>query len=175
MKTYQELVNEVKEEMKNGGRSTFSKDLFSELAKAYLNDVNLTATVAKTKNGEIYTEELAVVDEFRKFVERVLLDFGVDKQEAAKVRTNDYQFTNVDALYPVCSELIMNYIDTGKKFTFLPKEDCVASLVMNEFEEEVKMNKAPGSDAEPKPTLYKKHRRVKAESTCPSWLKSLVD
>lgn len=174
MKTYMELVNEIKEEMKNGGKRTFSKELFSELSKAYLNDIGNKTTVAKTKNGEIYTEELAVVDDFRKFMEKVLIDFGVDKQEASKMRT-DYQFTNVDALYPICSELIMNYLDTGKKFTFLPKEDCVASLLLDEYDDEVHYNKNPKDpEAEPKQVMYKKHRKLKSESTCPSWLRELL-
>lgn len=174
MKTYKELVCEIKEEMNNGGKRTFSKELFSELSKAYLNDIGNTTTVAKTKNGEVLTEEVGVVDDFRKFMEKVLIDFGVDKQEASKMRT-DYEFTNVDALYPVCSELIMNYVDTGKKFTFLPKEDCVASLLLDEYEDEVHYNKNPKDpDAAPKATMYKKHRKLKTESTCPSWLRELV-
>lgn len=115
MKTYMELVNEVKEEMANGGKRTFNKELFSELSRAYLNDYSATTQVAKTKNGEMFTEEITPVDDFRKFIERVLIDFGVDKQEATKIRDN-YEFTNADALYPICSELITNYLDTGKRF-----------------------------------------------------------
>lgn len=175
MKTYMELVNEVKEEMANGGKRTFNKELFSELSRAYLNDYSATTQVAKTKNGEMFTEEITPVDDFRKFIERVLIDFGVDKQEATKIRDN-YEFTNADALYPICSELITNYLDTGKRFMFLPKEDCVASLLMDEYKEETKYNKNPRDpEAEPKATVYKKHRKIKCESTCPTWLRNIVE
>ena len=172
MKTYQQLVEEIKQEMANGGRRTFSRE--TELSKAYLNDVNNVAHTIKNKGDEIEESEVAVVDEYRKMIEKILVDFGVDKQEAAKIRTNDYQFTNVDALYPLCSELIYNYIDTGKKFTMLPKYDCVASFTLNEYDEEIKMNKAPGSDSEPKPTKYGKHKKIKVDSNCPGWLKHAV-
>ena len=174
MKSYQDLVNEIKEEMKNGGRRTFSKETFLELSKAYLNDVGNITHMIKTKNDGIEEIEVNVVDDYRKMIEKILVDFGVDKQEASKIRTNDYQFTNVDALYPLCSELIYNYIDTGKKFTMLPKRDCTASFTLNEFEEEIKMNKAPGSDAEPKPTKYGRHKKIKVESNCPGWLKETI-
>ena len=174
MKTYQELVAESKDEMANGGRRTFSKETFLELSKAYLNDVNNVAKTIKVKGDKIEESEISVVDDYRKMIEKILIDFGVDKQEASKIRTNEYQFTNVDALYPLCSELIYNYIDTGKKFTMLQKYDCVASFTLNEYDEEVKMNKAPGSDADPKPTKYGKHKKVKVDSNCPAWLKETI-
>lgn len=175
MKTYNELVNEVKEEMANGGKRTFNKELFSELSRAYLNEYGATTKVAKTKGGEVYTEEITPVDDFRKFIEKVLIDFGVDKQEATRIRDN-YEFTNVDALYPICSELITNYLETGKRFMFIPKEDCVASLLMDEYKEETKYNKNPRDpEAEPKATVYKPHKKIKCESVCPSWLRNVLD
>lgn len=174
MKTYQELVSEIKEEMANGGRKTFSKEAFLELSKAYLNDVNNVTDSVKIKDGIPVDETVETVKEFRGFIERVLIDFGVDKQEASKIMTNEYSFKNVDALYPLCSELIYNYISTGKKFVMIPKRDCMASFTLQEYEEEVKMNKAPGAETEAKPTRYKKHKKVKVESNCPTWLKELV-
>lgn len=175
MKSYAEIVAEVKEEMK-GGKRTFNKELFTDLATAYLNDVNHVTDVVKTKNGELVHEDVNVPLNFRKAVKQVLLDFGVDKQEAEVIMTNEYQFKNLDCIYEVASETIMNYIDTGKKFTFLPKEDCTASLLLDEYEEEVKYNKNPKDpEAVAKPTLYKKHRKVKVESTCPAWLRELVE
>lgn len=174
MKTYKELFEEIRESMKNGGKCTFSKEQFTDLARAYLNDTEAVVKVAKTKNGEMFTEETNVVKDFRKMIERILIDFGVDKQEASKV-IEDYQFTNVDAMYGVCSELIYNYVDAGKKFTFIPKEDCVASLTIKEYEDEVKYNKNPKDpEAEPVPTLYKKHKKMKVESLTPSWLKEIA-
>ena len=80
-----------------------------------------TVTIAKTRNGELVEEELNVPANFRKMIMKILLDFGVDKQEAEKILTNDYQFKDLSALYEVSSELILNYAGTGKKFNFIAK------------------------------------------------------
>ena len=98
MKTYMELVNEVKEELANGGKRSFSRELFNDLTAAYLNDIGNTTTIAKTKNGELVEEEINVPLDFRKMVMKILLDFGVDKQEAERILTNDYQFRDVSAI-----------------------------------------------------------------------------
>ena len=175
MKTYMELVEEVKNELANGGKRSFSRELFNELTTAYLNDVENTVTIAKTRNGELVEEELNVPMNFRKMVMKILLDFGVDKQEAEKILTNDYQFKDLSALYEVSSELIMNYASTGKKFNFIAKPDMQCSLLIDDYEEEVKLTKRPGApDEEAREVLYKKHRKAKIESTCPSWLKNVV-
>jgi hypothetical protein len=176
MKTYNELVNEVKEELANGGKRSFSRELFNDLTAAYLNDVEGNKiTVAKTKNGEVVEEEMTVPLEFRKMIMKILLDFGVDKQEAERVLTNDYQLRDVNALYGVASELILNYAGTGKKFNFIPKPDLQCSLIIDDYDEEIKVTKRPGADdSEAREVKYKKHRKVKVESVCPSWLRELV-
>ena len=175
MKTYNELVNEIKEELNNGGKRSFSREMFNELTAAFLNDVENTTTIAKTKNGELIEEEINVPMNFRKMLMRILLDFGVDKQEAERILTNDYQFNDVSALYEVASETILNYAGTGKKFNFITKPDLQCSLIIDDYEEEVKMTKRPGADdSEAREVLYKKHRKAKVESTCPSWLKDVL-
>ena len=103
MKTYNELVNEIREELNNGGKRSFSREMFNELTAAFLNDVENTTTIAKTKNGELIEEEINVPMNFRKMVMKILLDFGVDKQEAERILTNDYQFKDVSAIYEVAS------------------------------------------------------------------------
>ena len=172
---YNELVNQVREELQNGGKRSFSRELFNDLTLAYMNDVENTTTIAKTKNGEMITEEINVPQNFRKMIMKILLDFGVDKQEAERILTNDYQFKNLDALYEVSSELILNYAGTGKKFNFITKPDLEVSLLIDEYEECVKLNKRPGAtDEEAKEVKYQKHRRAKVSSTCPDWLKNIV-
>ena len=175
MKTYNELVNEIREEMTNGGKRSFSRELFNELTAAYLNDVNNTTTIAKTKNGELVEEELNVPMNFRKMVMKILLDFGVDKQEAERILTNDYQFKDVSAIYEVASETILNYASTGKKYNFITKPDLQCSLIIDDYDEEVKLTKRPGAEeSEAKEVLYKKHRKASIKSTCPDWLKDVV-
>ena len=140
-----------------------------------MNDVDNTVTIAKTRNGELVEEELNVPANFRKMIMKILLDFGVDKQEAEKILTNDYQFKDLSALYEVSSELILNYAGTGKKFNFIAKPDLQVSLLIDDYEEEVKLTKRPGApDEEAREVLYKKHRKAKVNSSCPEWLKDLV-
>ena len=175
MKTYNELLNEIREELNNGGKRSFSREMFNELTAAFLNDVENTTTIAKTKNGELIEEEINVPLDFRKMIMKILIDFGVDKQEAERILTNDYQFKDVSAIYEVASEAILNYAGTGKKFNFITKPDLQCSLIIDDYEEEVKMTKRPGADdSEAREVLYKKHRKAKAESTCPSWLKDVL-
>lgn len=175
MKTYNELVNEIREELNNGGKRSFSREAFNELTTAFLNDVNNTTVVAKTKNGELIEEEINVPLDFRKMIFKILVDFGVDKQESERILTNDYQFKDLSALYEVASEIIMNYAGTGKKFNFITKPDLQCSLIIDDYEEEVKMTKKPGADdSEAREVLYKKHRKAKVTSTCPDWLKDVL-
>jgi hypothetical protein len=175
MKTYNELVNEIREELKQGGKRSFSREAFNELTTAFLNDVNNTTVVAKTKNGELIEEEINVPLDFRKMIFKILVDFGVDKQESERILTNDYQFKDLSALYEVASEIIMNYAGTGKKFNFITKPDLQCSLIIDDYEEEVKMTKKPGADdSEAREVLYKKHRKAKVTSTCPDWLKDVL-
>ena len=176
MKTYNELVNQVKEEIANGGKRSFSRELFNDLTLAYMNDVegNKT-TIAKTKNGELVEDEINVPLNFRKMLMKILLDFGVDKQEAEVILTNNYQFRDLDALYEVASEVIINYASTGKKFNFITKPDLQVSLIIDDYEEEEKITKRPGApDEEARKVLYKKHRKAKVTSTCPEWLKDVL-
>ena len=109
MKTYNELKQDIKTKMEEGGRRTFSKEEFNELTKAYLNDIQNKTTIVRKIGDTIKEEDVFPVLEFRKkFLFNLLTDFGVDKQEAAKVMTNDYKLKNTDALYPVASEIILN-------------------------------------------------------------------
>ena len=175
MKTYNELVNEIREELNNGGKRSFSRESFNELTTAFLNDVGNTTTIAKTKNGELIEEEINVPLDFRKMIMKILMDFGVDKQEAESILTNDYQFKDLSALYEVASEIILNYAGTGKKFNFITKPDLQCSLIIDDYEEEVKLTKKPGADdSEAREVLYKKHRKAKVSSTCPDWLKDVL-
>ena len=45
--------------------------------------------------------------------------------------TNDYQFKDLNALYEVASETILNYAGTGKKFNFITKPDL--QVFINRF------------------------------------------
>lgn len=161
--------NDVVAEIKSGATSkkTFSRSDFDKLAKAYVNDVNYDAKVGQEG------KELKSVELFRGMIKRILKDFGVDEQEASRVMTDAYQIKNVDGVYELCSELIYNYTDAGKKFQFLEKPDFTGSLILNDVEESVKETKGVNSD-DVYVVTKKKHKQIKAQSKAPKWLKDTV-
>lgn len=178
-KTFDEVMQNLREgvsKSKSGKPTrTFSRTDFNKLAVAFLNEVEYQGEVASIKQGELQLGSIEPVKAFRKLFYRVLTDFGVDKQEAERVLTNEYSFSNADGAYEFISELIFNYLDAGKKFDFIAKADFKGSLVLDEIGESVKEHrniKDPG--AEPFKVKKKKHRVVKAKSTAPDWLKSRV-
>lgn len=173
MKTFEEVFKEIKESVpvspKGKVKRTFSRSDFDKLAKAYLNEYGMSVDVATTKNGVMTTKKVEPVVEFRGMIKKILLDFGVDKQEAENIM-NNYQFTSVDGVYEICSELIYQYIAANKKFDFLTKEDFKASLTLEEVEESVKGYKAIDTK-EPFQVKTKSHKILKKDSKAPKWLK----
>ena len=53
MKTYNELRDEIKAKMEEGGRRTFSKEEFNDLTKAYLNDVDNKTTIVRKVGNDV--------------------------------------------------------------------------------------------------------------------------
>lgn len=100
------------------------------------------------------------------------MDFGVDKQEAERIRTT-YEFTNVDGLYEVCSELIYQYMKADKKFAFMTRPDFIGSLGLKDVGESSKEYKPIGKNNDGKPfkVKTKKHSVLDKSSKAPKWLK----
>lgn len=137
MKTFDEVFNEIKGSVsvsKSGKvKKTFSHTDFDRLLKAFLNDPEYTTQVASTKKGDVVYKDVKPVEMFRGMVKRVLIDFGVDKQEAENMASK-YQFINVDGMYEVISEIIYMYMQANKKFDFMPKKDFNGSLTLKSVE-----------------------------------------
>lgn len=173
--TFNEVFEEIKasiavEDGKKKKRG-FSRTEFNRLAKAFVNDHNFTSTRAKTKGGVMVEEEIMPVKEFRKMLETMLKDFGVDKQEAAAV-LDTYEFKKFDGMYEFCSELIYQYMNTGKRFDFVPKVDWNTTLWIDEVEECESYHINPKDPKGPKKKVKKqKHRVTGKKSKCPAWLK----
>ena len=176
MKSFSEVYNEIRDAAKSNSATTWSKSDFDKLFRAFLNDYGYKTQVASTKNGELVTSEIEPVKQFRDTViTKLLVDAGLDKSEAAKIAA-EYEFTKMDGLYEIISEIIYNYMKAGKKFNFINKEDFNASLTLKDVEEtvsEYKTIKKKDSD-EPVKTFKvetKAHTVLKAKSKAPKWLK----
>ena len=183
MKTFDEVFNEIKESVtvsKNGKvKKTFSKADYDKLLKAMVNDPSYKATYCSTKGGEVVKKEVEVTKMFRESIKKILINFGVDKQEAEKV-VSDYQFTNVDGWYELAAESIYKYMEAGKKYDFPTREDFKGSLSMKEVEESVGTftsirKKGDTSPAKEFKIKTKKHKVLEKKSKAPAWLKKKFD
>lgn len=177
-KTFTEVFNEIKEGLtysaKGKAVKTFSRTDFDKLAKAFVNSPDYTTTVASMKGGEMQTREVKPVEGFRGMIQAILRDFGVDKAEAERVMSDTYSIKSVNGLYEFVSELIYAYMDAGKKFEFLSKEDFIGSISVDdvdEIEKDYTIKKKDGSVNTYK-VNKKAHKVLNKKSKCPQWKKS---
>ena len=176
MKTFEDVLSEIKSsstKTKSGKtKKTHSKADFNRVILGLINEPDYTTTVISTKNGEKVETEITPVKDVRNSLKKVLTDFGVDKQEAETILT-DYKFTKMDGMYEFISEAITNYLDADKKFDFLPKEDFVGSIVMNNVPASTKEYPAMAGigNSEPVKVSVKAHRTLGKKSKAPEWAK----
>ncbi len=177
MTQFNEVLAEIKGGLsvrKNGKVSkTFSRNDFDKLAKAFVNEVGYTTETVSVRGGDLHRKEVKPVVGFRSLIQAILLDFGVDKKEAARVMEESYSIKSVNGLYEFVSELIYQYMEAGKKFDFLTKEDFVGGITLDEVEEETReyeMRQADGTSKTYKVTKDK-HKVLNKKSKCPQWKK----
>lgn len=178
MKTYQEVLAEIRGKVSVSStgkkKKTFSRSDWDELTKAYLNDFTASVESCKKSGDSVNKTEIKPVEEFRKMIKKILLDFGVDAQEASTVLT-DYKITNVSGMYEICSTLITNYLSADKKFDFITEKDFMGSLVMNDVAKTTKTHKGikrPDGEQYPDVTIITDaHRVVKSKTKAPDWTK----
>lgn len=155
----------------------FNKKKFENLLLAILNDTNYTTTNVKIRNGEIIKEEVEITKNFRKFCKKILECAGIDKTEAARIESDSFSINNVDGLYEFFSEIIYLYMESGNQFDFPNKEDFKGGIQLIDVEESTNIYKSRDlagdgrvlGEVEKK---TKKHKRLKAKSSAPSYLSS---
>jgi len=175
MKSFDEVFNEIKANVSvsaNGKiKKSFSKSDFDKLLKAFLNDNGYTIKAASTKGGELVITDMKPVELFRdKVITKLLVDNGHDKAEAAKIAA-EYEFTKVDGLYEIISEVIYQYCNANKKFDFITKEDFRGSLALDEVEECTVERTSPADRTQKFKVNTKAHKKLKSKSKTPDWLK----
>lgn len=172
---FDKLKKEMQEQIEKGDKKrNHSKSDFNKFTKAFLNDTSFTSYKIKgvDEKGQPVKEEIKPVESYRKDIKKVLLDFGVDKQEAEKIM--EYQFRNTDAAYEMVSELLYQYLDTGKKFGFIPKTDFNGSIFIDnvEADDDWQEYRIPSKPGEFTYTKRERHKVLNRKSTCPNWLKA---
>ena len=114
-------------------------------------------------------ENLNVSKKFRnEFLKPLIMEFGVDAVEAAKIDTMDLK--NVGGFYEAQSEINYEYMRGGRKLDFLPKEDFQASMYLFDNEEEEKERRNPKTK-ETFNVKYGAHTTLKVKTKCPKNLK----
>lgn len=177
MKSVKEHVSAIKsmnaEKKKNGKHvvSTFSRREFNNIMQTTLNDVDYESTRCITKDGKMIKETFKPVQEFReKFLMPIFIDCKLDKEDAVeKAKTYEFSRSQAETLYPIVSDVIYNYMDSGKKFNFIPKEDFVASISIKQNKESVTTNTRYNTK-----TKRKAYRSLVKKSGTPSWLKERI-
>lgn len=163
-------------------RSTFSKAEFDKLVTKYFNDpamghVEVTRPTSKNEAG--YTVEvLEPVRDMRKVFHRVLLDYGVDKQEAETMLDGTYEFATMDGAHAAISEILYNYAQMSK-FQFLPKHDSDLSFKINDVEAHVRKVREGVPVNGEEVGMFEEQvgatKRISASSKIPQWMRTRLD
>lgn len=176
-KGFREVFEEIKTNVSVSASGkplkTFNRKDFDKLAKAYLNEIDYKIESVSTKKGELIKTEIEPVKELRSMLKRILLDFGVDQQEAENIMSESYEIKSVQGIYELCSELIYQYLLCDKRFNFITREDFSGALKIKEHEESITEHKNIKT-GEPCKVKKKKHRTLEKISKTPKWLKSKV-
>ena len=175
---WSEMFNENKKASKGKkhGNVPFSRKKETELAKALMNENDYVTTIVKSKSGEFYEAESRPVAEFRKqFIEKILKDNGIDKQQAEKACA-DYQFSTAQAkaFCELQRENIEQYLRTGSTWDFNKKPDFAASIKMRDVEDRIVEGRVPGSDKRTK-THEKPHKVIIKKSGTPKYCKEKLE
>ena len=172
--------NVFKELKKKSSKSStrFNKAEFDDLTLSMLNSDYSTEVVKRRHDEDVSSKEINVSKDFRnKFIKPILLDAGLDKIEAENL-ANEYEFKTVDGLYEFISETTTSYMETGKSFRFLPKEDMSAIIKITEKDEYTRDRKTNQTDDKGEPIYstieYDKHRVIKSKSSAPKNKKKKV-
>ena len=178
--TVKEVLNEMKASHKKDGKfnyNRFNKKNFEKLLKAMLNDPQFETEVAKTKKGQLDSiEKIKVTQGFRKFCKRIIEKSGVDKNESARILTDEFTFDNVEGLYEFFATAIYLYVEQGNRFDLIPKKNFKGSLAIKEVKKSTKTTSAHS----PQTREYlgdfevtkEDHKVLVVKSSCPPYLKS---
>lgn len=177
-KTFNEVFEEIKSNVSLSSKGkklkNFSRTDFDRLAKAYINTPDYTIQKAVAKGDDSFElVEIKPVLQFREMLHSILRGFGVDKQEADRVLTDEELVKNASCMYEFVSELIFQYMSADKKFDFITREDFTGSIKLKDVDEVITTHRSPRGGE--KVTVKKKaHRQLDKKSTAPKWLKSRV-
>lgn len=161
----------IAESAASGGKKTFNRTYFNELATAMINDPDYEKTEMKQKNGELVVDKTKPMADLRKsLIGSVAKAAGCDSAEQEKLVAG-HQFP-VLPLYDLVEASIREYlVGVGKRFPLARQDNCSASLEATTVKATVKEVRKPGA-TESKKQRQGEYVKIKAKSTCPDNLKT---
>jgi len=165
--TMKRITSNIKKSKKGNPIGSFSRNDFNQLVNAYMNDTSYQMDYCVIRDGKKEVQTIPVVKEFReKVLVPLLVEFGVDKQEAVRV-IDSYKFkqNQTDGFYELIMDIVYRYMETGKKLNFPSREDFNGSIRLKDIEGGVTVNR------EGKKVERKNHKSLVKKSSCPSWLR----
>ncbi len=155
----------------------FSKEKFNEMMKSIANDINFKTEIAIVKKGELDSiDEIEVSKKFRKWCKKLLIDIGMDKNDANIVMDESFEFTTMDGLYEFFTTVIYEFIDDDNTFNFIPKKDFKGSIALKKHEKKKKKintrNPQTGESLGTWEMTIESHKSLSVPNSCPEYLKT---
>ena len=155
-------------------RRTCSKSQFNELATTLLNDPDYEEKTVRVQKGEkVEVVSHPVADLRKKMIGGIAKDAGLDAADASKLIEN-HQFDTLP-LYPVFAAALEGYLEAGKTFAFIPREDMQGSIMIEDKPEDTKTYKVPGKEGVTTTSIYGAHRKYKVKSKCPAGKRTKIN
>ena len=176
MSNLEEIKKAIKEKTKGkkAGSAVFNKEEYLNFIKTGLNEVDMEVEVVTKRDkdtGHVETKKIKPVEKFRnEFIKPILMEYGVDESEASQIKTSEIK--SVGGIYECMKELDYQYMETGRRIDYLPKEDFQGSMYLERKGEVTKDFKVPnkkdeeGNDITVRRTI-EEHIELKAKSKTP--------
>lgn len=185
MTKYEELVKKIEESVEKSGGKRYSKSDYESMALAILNSPEYEETIViKGEDGNPVELKNPISANYRKSLEGVLSQFGIDKSEMGKLNEIEFDKKHAAAVAELSTSLVKDYIGTGRKL-ILPMrsaEESQMEIYEDEVEETVRENRKPVQNEDGSysnvptgtKTKTKKHKAVKVSNKVPAWLKETL-
>lgn len=157
------------------GVNRFNKKKFNEHMLNLFNDPNFKFEISKFSHDGVKLVEIMPSKEFRSWCRKLLIQTGMDKDEAGKVLKEDFKMDTANGLYDFFVAAMYTYMEEGNKFDLLSKNDFKGSVYLSKVPKTKKKSKyySPKDrsyvgefETETEPFV-----KLKASSECPKYLK----
>lgn len=176
MSRTQELILKERTNLK---KKIFSKIVLNTLLTTYANDQEFESHhMVKVNSKTVKKVSSKPAKDFRNAFVKVLVEFGADENDA-KTFMESYNFgqSSLGTIYDFVVDGMYQYLQTGRPLELFAKEDVICTLSLEDVEAgekeyETYVDFKDKEKGKKKSTSkWKKHKKIKAKSSCPEWQK----